>query len=73
MLRVEGRRRADRKLRETDRERLSAWLNMLEKNNAVVYYDPDTVAGFYYVPRVDEDTDIIRRPGRKTTRRRAAN
>jgi hypothetical protein len=73
MLRVEGRRRAGRELRPRDAERLDAFLALLEEEDAVIHYDPDTAEGFFYVPREAGDTDIIRAPKVKTTLRRAAD
>lgn len=73
MLRVEGRRRAERDLRPEDRTRLTSWLNMLNEKQLVVHYDPDTDEGFFYVPREAKDTDIIRKPARKTSTRLAAD
>ncbi|WP_436739913.1 hypothetical protein [Streptomyces sp. BBFR102] len=69
MLRAEARRRAGKELTETDTSRLGNWLEMLEEENAVVHYDPDTDEGFFYIPREPEDDDLIRRPNRKTTPR----
>jgi hypothetical protein len=73
MLRVEGRRRAGRPLRAADQRRLDSWLQYLHDENVVVHYDPQTRDGFFYVPRESGDDDIIRRPARTTTLRRAAD
>lgn len=74
MLRREARRRQGMEASETDEFRLGRWLAGLEEDQAfVVHYDPDTEAGFFYVPREPTDDDIIRRPERKTTPRRAAD
>ncbi|MEU6959579.1 hypothetical protein [Streptomyces chrestomyceticus] len=62
MLRVEARLRDGFELREVDAKRLASWKKELEQANAVVYYDPDTDAGFHYVPREDGDDDLIRKP-----------
>ncbi|WP_371671213.1 hypothetical protein OG985_28495 [Streptomyces sp. NBC_00289] len=62
MLRVEGRVRADRNNSERDLNRVTSWKEMLAEGNLVVHYDPDTEDGFFYVPREDGDTDLIRRP-----------
>jgi hypothetical protein len=35
---------------------------MLADNNAVVHYDPDTEAGFFYIPRSDGDGDLVHKP-----------
>ncbi|ATI18730.1 immunity repressor [Streptomyces phage Daudau] len=69
MLRTEARRRAGKELSDTDKGRLDSWLSMLETENAVVHYDPETDDGFFYVPRQPEDDDIIHRPKHKTTPR----
>ncbi|MFJ3907454.1 hypothetical protein [Streptomyces vinaceus] len=72
MLRFEARRRGIEKgdqnlkpLTEADANRLASWKKSLEEQSAVVYYDPTTEAGFFLVPREDDDTDIVRkiRPG----------
>ncbi len=73
MLRVEARRRAGMELREIDENRLGNWIASLDERGVVVHYDPDTSEGFFYVPREQGDTDIIRRPKIKTTLRRAAD
>lgn len=73
MLRAEARRRAGFEMRAADQRQVPKWLAMLEENNAVVHYDPDTEEGFFYVPREPQDDDIIRRPRRKTTQRKAAD
>ena len=63
MLRVEGRRREGRTLREVDAKRLESWRRTLTDNHLVVHYDPDTVEGWFYVPaREGIDTDLIRVP-----------
>lgn len=69
MLRVEARVRDNQEVSETDLARLTSWKEMLEEENAVVHYDPDTEDGFFYVPREPGDTDIIRKPAQKTTPR----
>ncbi|WP_406409667.1 hypothetical protein OG923_12705 [Streptomyces halstedii] len=73
MLRVEARKRAGLPLDEDKTKRLASWLKMLEDNNAVVHYDPDTEEGWFYVPREESDDDIIRRPAKKTTQRKNAD
>jgi hypothetical protein len=73
MLRLVGRKRAleDAGLSDRDRtaikpmsereaERVGAFLENLATADAVVIYDPDSVDGFYYVPRLESDTDIVR-------------
>ncbi|AFU62008.1 putative repressor [Streptomyces phage phiHau3] len=73
MLRLEGRRRAGLPNDEEKTKRLESWKQMLEEENAVVHYDPDTVDGFFYVPREPKDDDIIRKPEKVTTLRRNAD
>jgi hypothetical protein len=51
MLRLLGRRRAGLTLRDEESLRLDRWLAILEKDKEVVGYDPNTIEGFWYVPR----------------------
>lgn len=69
MLRATARSRAGKDVTKTDQARLASWMEMLEENNAVVHYDPDTEEGFFYVPRQEGDDDLIHRPKQKTTPR----
>lgn len=62
LLRLEGRRRRGRDISERDLTWLTNWLTSLEEQNAVIIYRPETVEGFWFVPRTEEDDDIIRRP-----------
>lgn len=63
MLRVEGRRREGRTLRDVDAKRLESWKATLLDNGLVVHYDPSTEEGWFYVPaREGIDTDLIREP-----------
>ncbi|MGM9381128.1 hypothetical protein [Streptomyces antibioticus] len=73
MLRTEARQRAGNPVTPADQGRLKTWKEMLEEENAVVHYDPDTEEGFFYVPRQAGDDDIIHRPEKKTTARRNAD
>lgn len=73
MLRAEGRRRAGMPVRESEAPRLNNWLQMLQDEDAVVHYDPETKDGFFYVRREPGDVDIIRRPLVKTTQRHNAD
>jgi hypothetical protein len=57
-----ARRRRGITLRLSDRERLPSWLAMLERDQTVVHYEPESVEGFVYVPRTDSGHDIIRVP-----------
>ena len=61
-LRMEARRRQGLPLTDAELRRLQAWLEELRKANAVVMYNPDTEAGFFWVHRKDTDTDIVRVP-----------
>ncbi|MFJ1932609.1 hypothetical protein ACIOGZ_08015 [Kitasatospora sp. NPDC088160] len=62
MLRFESRRREGRDLSEVDQGRLDSWKKMLKDDGLVVHYVPDTDDGFFYVPREEQDTDLIRAP-----------
>ncbi|SNS50738.1 hypothetical protein [Actinacidiphila glaucinigra] len=62
MLRAEARERAGRGVTGREETRLAAWRTMLKEENLVVHYDADTEEGFFYVPREEGDTDIIREP-----------
>lgn len=74
MLRTEARRRAGKPLTGDMEHQLDVWLDNLKADDAVVHYDPDTEEGFFYVPRrPGVDTDIIRKPERVTTQRKAAD
>ncbi len=68
MLDIEVRLRAGAEVRDIDRKRHASWLSDVLEYNAVVLYDPDTPDGFYLVPRVAGDDDLIRLPdfGRRT-------
>ena len=70
-LRALGRRRAGRPLADAVAHRLDEWLQMLDRRNPVVAYDPEmppneaspTYGGWHYVPREPRDgDDVIRRP-----------
>lgn len=69
MLRAEARRRAGRTLTPAMEEMLDAWLSGLERDGVVVHYDPDTIEGWWYVPRRDGiDLDLIYEPAERTGR-----
>lgn len=72
MLRAEARKRAGKTLTPLMADMLEAWLNGLERDETVVHYDPDTNEGWWYVPRLPSDTDIVRTPKQKTGRRTGA-
>ena len=61
MLRAEGRRREGKSLTTKEKRLLTAWREQLDDSNAVIVYDPDTAEGFFWVPREEDDDDIIRR------------
>lgn len=73
MLRAEARRRAGKPIAEMAAQRLESWKRKLEEANAVVHYDPDTEQGFFLVPRQKGDDDLIHRPKKATTLRKAAD
>ncbi|PPT16679.1 hypothetical protein CYQ11_19695 [Streptomyces cinnamoneus] len=62
MLRFEARRRAGKELKPADQARLDSWIAEREQEKTVVYYDPATEDGFFYVPREKSDKDLIRQP-----------
>jgi hypothetical protein len=63
MLRLYARQRRGVKLNREQDQRLTSWLGQLQENDRVVFYEPNSPEGFYYVPRLPEDgKDIIRRP-----------
>jgi hypothetical protein len=66
MLRTEGRLRAGKPVAPDKAKKLASWKKSLEEDNLVVHYDPDTEEGFYYIPREEQDTDLIREPKEKT-------
>lgn len=56
MLRLLGRRRSGKPIPPGDETRLDNWLELLDRENAVVAYDPNNpVQGFHYVDRRDGD------------------
>lgn len=71
MLRLEGRSRAGYPMSERSAKRLHSFRDNLAAANAVVYYEPESEQGFFYVPRLETDTDIVRMPPRKTKRNNA--
>lgn len=69
MLRAEARRRAGHEASDLERETLEGFKRTLERENAVVHYEPSTEQGFFLVERrIDIDHDMIRVPARKTGR-----
>lgn len=49
MLRLLGKRLGGGELTQDESDRLNGWLSMLENEQAVVGYDPDTDEGFFYI------------------------
>jgi uncharacterized protein (DUF2384 family) len=62
ILRLEARRRRDKRLSPEEEKRLASWLAKLMRKDLVVYYEPDSTDGFYLIPRRTSDSDIIRQP-----------
>ena len=65
MLRLEHKRRHGGKLTEEQKKRLNSWRRALDTPQegapmgAVVFYNPNTAEGFFWIPREDHHTDII--------------
>lgn len=59
MLRLLGRRNAQTPLNRNENARLDSWLAKLAQDDLVVAYDPDTLEGFFYVDREDEDPEDV--------------
>lgn len=57
MLRDLGRVRQGGSLPEEEQARFDSWLAMIESEQVVVAYDPDSEPGFFYVP-IELDTDF---------------
>jgi hypothetical protein len=55
MLRLLGRRLDGMHLNNQENKKLDSWLALLEREDAVVAYDPDSVDGFMYVDREPQD------------------
>lgn len=71
MLRKVARQRAGLPTSDVDASKIAGWLRNLEEQNVVVAYAAETDEGWFYVPRIPEDDDIIRRPSRSTKRKSA--
>ncbi|MEV0437799.1 hypothetical protein AB0I84_00715 [Streptomyces spectabilis] len=69
MLRAEGRRRAGKKLTETDEKRLTSWKKELRAKGLVVHYDPETPDGWFLIPRTEDDDELIHPPAVATGRK----
>lgn len=69
MLRAAARVNAGVELDPNTAEDFETWSHSLQEQDAVVHYDPETDAGFFYVPRrTGVDEGYIREPERKTAR-----
>ena len=64
LLHLEARRRSGDTLSPDEAERLERWLHEVRSLNAVVRYDPETLGGFFLLPRLAGDGDLIHRPER---------
>ncbi len=74
MLRAEARLRAGLEVSEANQDELEAFKERLEHTDRVVYYDPDTEEGFFYVPRRPGiDDDMVRKPDSNDATRRSAD
>ncbi|WP_018728533.1 hypothetical protein [Salinispora pacifica] len=69
MLRAEARRRAGKTLKPDEEKRVKNFVDRLKRDGLVVHYDIETKEGFFYVPARKQDTDLVRKPERKTTTR----
>lgn len=61
-LRLESRRRQGEVLAEDQLRRLTAWKTEMQERNAVIYYDPDSPGGWWWIERTEHDNELIRRP-----------
>jgi hypothetical protein len=58
MLRLYGRKQqTPDKLNIDESQRLRSWLDMLDREQAIVGYDPDSDEGFYYIDQALKDND----------------
>jgi hypothetical protein len=65
MLRAVGRSRQGQKLPRTTQRQMEQFLALLAKEDSVIDYRPDTILGFYRVPRrAGVDLDLIREPNK---------
>lgn len=55
MLRLLGRKNAGLPLNREEEIRLDNWLELLDSENAVVAYAPDSAVGFHYTERITSD------------------
>lgn len=65
MLRLEHRRRHGKKLTDDQRKRLTSWRKALDApqdgapSGAVIFYNPNSTKGFFWIPREPHHRDII--------------
>lgn len=72
MLRKEARRRAGFDLSPKEVDEVEGFIRSLERDGAVIHYDPETKEGWFRVPRREgTDMDLIREPGRVLSNRKA--
>lgn len=70
MLRLEARRRRGETLNEEQLGRLDSWLRTVDEKDAVIYYDPETIEGFWLLQREPDDEDIVRPDTKPPSQRR---
>jgi hypothetical protein len=73
MLRFEAKRRAGKTLTDLETAKLDPFLQRLNDQQQVIMYDASTVEGFFFVPRLASDDDIIRKPTTGLTKRHAGD
>ena len=59
MLRLLGKRDSGVELNPQEERKLNSWLAQLDRENAVVAYDPDSAQGFFYIERQKNDPKDI--------------
>lgn len=79
MLRLQARLDRGQKLNEGDLRRVTAWRNALERDNAVIHYEPDTDVGWWKITRrkgIDKwwirEPDVPARSARKPAAKKAS-
>lgn len=68
MLRLEAARRRGKPLPAEMIPRLDAWIKNREDEDTVVHYERELAPYFFYVPRREKDTDLIRVPDQPARR-----
>lgn len=67
LLRAEARLRAGMAVSEVEAGKVEGFKSRLARDNRVIHYEPETERGWYLVPRREGiDTDIIRRPDKRS-------